>query len=137
MAEPAQVEERLQRLNLVLRTIHRVDQVILEERYRERLIEGICKSLVKMRGYYNAWVALLDRSGKFNIFAQAGLGKKFLPMAKQLELEGATKCGRKALAQRYPVVTNDPASSCTDCPLAKQYIGRGGITARLQHRGKL
>ncbi|MFC1924425.1 PAS domain S-box protein [Chloroflexota bacterium] len=137
MTEPAQLEGALQRLNLILRTIHRVDQVILKERFRKPLIEGVCKSLVRTRGYYNAWVALLDKSGNFGTFSQAGLGKKFLPLVKQLEIGGATKCGRKALARRHTVVINDPATSCTDCPLSKQYIGRGGITARLKHRGKL
>jgi len=137
VTEPAQLEGALQRLNLILRTLHRVDQVILKERFRKPLIEGVCKSLVRTRGYYNAWVALLDKSDRFDTFAQAGLGKEFLPLVKQLELEGATKCGRKALTRRHAVVINDPASSCIDCPLSKQYIGRGGITVRLKHREKL
>ncbi|MFC1925377.1 PAS domain S-box protein, partial [Chloroflexota bacterium] len=135
--DPDIVEEKLQRLNLILRTIRKVDQVILEERYRERLIERVCKSLVKTRGYYNAWVALMDGSGRFYTFAQAGMGKKFLPMQKQLELEGATECGRKALNRKRAVVINDPASSCIDCPLANKYTGRGGITVRLKHRGEI
>ena len=130
------VEEKLQRLNLILRTIRKVDQVVLEERFRGKLIEGVCRSLVKMRGYYNAWVALMDESGRFYAFAQAGMGKNFLPMQKQLEREGPTVCGKKALARKRAVVINDPASTCIDCPLSSQYTGRGGITARLQHRGK-
>ena len=137
MAEGKQTGERLKRLNLILRTIRSVDQVILEEKDRDRLIKGICDSLVKTRGYYNAWTALLDKSGQFTIFAEAGLGEDFLPLAEQLEREGATKCGQRALTQSTAVVINDPASSCSDCPLAEGYSGRGGITARLQYRGKL
>ncbi|MFC2059615.1 PAS domain S-box protein [Chloroflexota bacterium] len=137
MAERKQAPKKLKRLNLILRTIRTVDQVILEEKDRDRLIKGVCDSLVKTRGYYNAWVALMDKFGQFTTFAEAGLGENFLPLAEQLKKEGATKCGRKALAQSNAVVTNDPVSSCDDCPLSERYRGRGGITARLQYRGKL
>jgi len=132
-----QTGEGLERLNLILRTIRSVDQVILEERDSDRLIKGVCNSLVKTHGYYNAWIALLDKSGKFTIFAEAGLGGYFLPLAEQLEREGANECGQRALTQPRAVVTYDPASSCNDCPLAEKYSGRGGITARLQYRGKI
>jgi len=130
-------DERLERLNLVLRTIRSVDQVILEERERERLIKGICDSLVRTRGYYNAWIALLDKAGKFTTFAEAGLGERFSVLTEQLQNGRLTSCGESALAQSKAVVTNSPAASCTDCPLAKEYVGRGGITVRLQYRGNL
>jgi signal transduction histidine kinase len=114
-----------------------VDQIILEEGDRDRLIKEVCDSLVKTQGYFNAWIALLDRSGRFTTFAEAGLGEKFSALAEQLEGGRLTSCGESALTQAKAVVINDPASSCTDCPLAKEYIGRGGITARIQYRGKL
>jgi two-component system sensor histidine kinase DegS len=132
-----QTGERLQRLNLILRTIRSVDQVLLEEKDRNQLIKGVCDSLVKTRGYYNAWIALLDKSGQFATFAEAGLGDNFLPMVEQLKKNGATECERRALAQSGAVVTSDPSTSCKDCPLAEGYRGRGGITARLKYRGKL
>ena len=137
MTEERQVEDRVQRLNLILRTIRNVDQVILQEKDRDRLIKRICKSLVGTRGYYNAWITLLDKSENFTTFAEAGLGRKFLPLTTQLKRSGATKCGLKALAKRRAVVISDPALSCIDCPLAREYSGRSGIAARLHYRGKL
>jgi len=111
-----------------------VDQVILAEKERDSLLQGVCQSLVKTRGYYNVWIALLDDAGRFNTFAEAGLGQNFMPLVKQLKRDGATRCGQTALAQKSAVVINEPASSCIDCPLAEEYSGRGGITVRLQHR---
>jgi len=137
MTEDKKEEEKLQRLNLILRTVRSVDQVILEEIDRERLIHGVCESLVKTRGYYNAWIALLDKSGQFTTFAEAGLGERFLALVEQLKNGRLTSCGKSALAKPNAVVTNNPTSSCTDCPLAKEYIGRGGITARMLYRGNL
>ncbi|MFC1977214.1 PAS domain S-box protein [Chloroflexota bacterium] len=137
VTEPGQMQWRLQRLNLILRTIRNVDQIILEEGDHDRLIKRVCNSLVKTRGYFNAWIALLDRSGRFVAFTEAGLGEKFSVLAKQLESGRLTSCTQSVLTQSKAVVINDPASSCTDCPLAKEYTGRGGIAARLQYRGKL
>jgi len=137
VTEPNQTQRRLQRLNLILRTIRNVDQVILEERDRDRLIKGVCNSLFKTRGYFNAWIALLDESRRFTAFAEAGLGERFSALAEQLQSGRLTSCGESALEQSNAVVINDPASSCTDCPLAKEYIGRGGITAGLRYRGRL
>jgi len=130
-------EEKLQRLNLVLRTVRSVDQVILEERDRDRLIKSVCNSLVKTRGYYNAWIALLDKAGHFTTFAEDELGEGFLALTEQLKNGRLTSCAESALAQPSAVVINDPSSSCTDCPLAKEYAGRGGIAAALRYRGKL
>jgi len=100
------------------------------------MIKGVCDSLFKTRGYFNAWIALLGESGKFAAFAETGLGERFSLLVEQLKNGKLTSCGERALKTSSAVVINDPASSCTDCPLAKEYTGRGGITARLQYRGK-
>jgi len=65
------------------------------------------------------------------------LGKDFLPMANLLKGGTLTDCGKKALGQTEVVVTKDPLSTCTDCPLLDQYRGRGAMTIRLEHEGKL
>lgn len=130
--------ERLERVNLVLRTLRNVDQIILEETDKERLIEGVCRSLVATRGYYNAWILLLDKAGRHRMTAESGLGDAFLPLAEKLKRgEGPSTCGRQALEQASAVVVRDPVSTCADCPLSGAYKGRGGIASRLYYRGKL
>ncbi len=131
------MRERLGRVNLVLRTLRNVDQVILEETNRERLIKGVCQSLVAIRGYYNVWILLLDKDGKYEMTAESGLGNAFRLLDEKLKREGPSKCGRQALEQSSPVVVRDPVLVCTDCPLSGGYRGRGGITSRLYYRGKL
>lgn len=137
MADNKHMKDRLQRVNLVLRTLRSVDQLILEESDRKRLIKGVCRNLVATRGYYNAWILLLDDEGKYAMSAESGLGDAFITLVKKLKSEGPALCGQKALQQSNAIIVYDPVIVCTDCPLSGGYRGRGGITTRLWYRGKL
>ncbi|MBW1817246.1 MAG: GHKL domain-containing protein [Deltaproteobacteria bacterium] len=48
-----------------------------------------------------------------------------------------TRCAKQALTRSTPVLIKNPLSSCGDCPLAQNYRGRGGMTLRLEHDGKV
>ena len=137
MTDVKRAKKGIEHLNLVLRAIRKVNQLIVTEKDRNRLIKGICDNLIENRGYYNAWVALLDESGSLMTTAESGLGKKFLPMVEQLKRGKLTACAQRALVESAAVVTSEPASTCADCPLAKEYSGRGAITARLEHDGRV
>ena len=128
-----QAEEKTVHLNAVLRAIHKVHQLIISENDIDRLLKGICNNLVETRGYYNAWIAMIDESGDLAASAEAGLGRDFNPMIQKLKSGKLPECGRVALAQSDVVVTTDPLSTCKDCPLCKAYHGRGAMSARLVH----
>ena len=101
------------------------------------MLQSACDNLVETRGYHSAWIALLDEAGGLMTTAEAGLGEPFLPLVEQLKRGGLTACGRRALSQPGAVVTEDPLSTCTDCPLADKYGGRGTMTVRLEYGGKV
>jgi len=130
-------EEKIEHLNLVLRAIRSVNQLITREKDRDRLLQGACESLIETRGYHNAWIALLDESRGLVTTAEAGLGEEFVLMVERLERGEWTACGRGALVQSGVVVTEDPLSACADCPLAANYAGWGAMTVRLEHGGKV
>ncbi|MGD8229875.1 MAG: ATP-binding protein [Desulfobacteraceae bacterium] len=132
-----QEEEKIERLNMVLRAIRNVNQLLIKEKDRTKLLQGACDNLIENRGYYNAWMALLDESGRLVAGAESGLGKEFLPMAEQFERGAMTECAQRALMQAGVVLTQDPFSECTDCPLSDKYAGRGAITLRLEHAGRI
>jgi PAS domain S-box-containing protein len=131
------MEEKLQRLNLVLRTVRKVNQLLVKEKDRGRLIQGICDNLVENRGYYNAWIALFDGSGTLVATAEAGLGEEFMPMLERLKRGDLTECGQRALSQPGVALIEDPVTACVDCPLSRNYAGRGAMTARLEHESKV
>ncbi len=129
--------QKLEHLNLVLRTIRNVDELIVQEKDLNRLIQRICDNLVQNRGYHNAWIVVLDESGKLIASTEAGIGEEFSSIVESLKRSDLTDCAREALSQPGVVITEDPASACTNCPLSEGYAGRGAISARLEHGGKV
>jgi len=137
ITERKQMEQRIEHLNAVLEAIRNVNQLIAREKDRDRLLKGICDNLIETRGYHNAWLVILDESGGLVTTAEAGLDQDFLPMVEQLKRGQLTDCARRALKQPEVAITEDPPSTCTDCPLVNKYRGRGAMTIRLEHRGKV
>ena len=137
ITERKQAEEKIKHLNLVLRAIRSVNQLIVKEKNRESLLKGACNNLIKTRGYHSAWIALLNEGGKLETYAEAGIGKAFLPIVEMLKKGELTVCGNKALKQQEVVITEDTASTCSECPLAKKNSGRSVMTIRLEYSGKV
>jgi len=138
ITEHKQVEDKVQHLNLVLRAIRDNNQLIARGTDRDSLLKGACDTFVKTRGYYGAWIALLDESGKLVTAAEAGLGKNFLQVMDRLKRGELTHCGYKVLEKPGVLVMKDVSSECADCPVAKKEdTGRGAISVRLEHGGKV
>ena len=133
----AKAQAKVTHLNLILRSIRNVNQLIAMEKNRDKLLKGACERLTETRGYHNVWIALLDESVGLVTTAEAGLGEDFLPMVERLKRGELPACGQRALSEPGIVVTQDPLSTCTDCPLAGKYDDRWAMTIRLEHGGKL
>ena len=137
MVQRQRAEHKIQHINSVLHAIRSVNELIVQEKNRDQLLRSVCESLIQTRGYYNAWIALLDDSAKFAASAEAGLGTKFSAMLGKLGTGELTSCGRAALSQPDVVIINDPSITCIDCPLSADYSGRGAMTTRLEYEGKV
>ncbi|MGD9074198.1 MAG: LuxR C-terminal-related transcriptional regulator [Desulfobacteraceae bacterium] len=137
VSKRVEAAERIMHLNAVLYAICEVNELILKERNRKRLLNCLCDKLVGTRGYYNSWIALINESSELLDCVEAGLGDKFMPMLRQLESGKWTDRARKALRQSDILVTQNPVSSCQDCPLSNMYRGRGAMTKRLEYSGKV
>jgi len=131
--ERKRAEERIKHLNGVLRTIRSVNQLIVREKNRDRLLQDACACLIETRSYHNAWIVLLDESGGLVTTVEAGLGKGFLPMIEHMERGEWPACGQEALARPDVVAIKDPPSTCADCPLTANCGGGRAMTVRLEH----
>lgn len=130
-------EERIEHLNLVLRAIRNVNQLITKEKDRDRLIQSACELLIENRGYYNVWISLLDESGGIAATAEAGLGKDFSAVMEQITRGIWPECSAKALKQSPPVIIEKKTSGCADCPLSHLPADSGRMAVRLEYDGKV
>lgn len=130
-------EERVAHLTRVLRAISNVNQLIVREKDRGRLLQGACDVLVAGRGYYNAWIALLDAAGGLQAVAEAGLGEAFSLLADQLQRGELPRCGQLALVQPEAVVIEGSPAACNGCPLSVSHAGQDRMIVRLRHDSKV
>jgi PAS domain S-box-containing protein len=135
--ERKRAEEKIEHLNLVLRAIRNVNQIITREKECDRLLKSACNNIIENRGYNNAWMALFDDSGGLITTVEAGLGEDFLPMVEQLKNGFLPECIQRSLSQDEVVVIEDSVTVCTDCPFSRLHKGVGAMTARLEYGGKV
>jgi PAS domain S-box-containing protein len=129
--------EKVEHLSLMLRTVRSVNQLLAKEKDRTKLLQGVCNTLIENRGYYNSWIALLDKTGALVATNEAGLGEEFLKLVERLKQGELTQCTKRALMKSEIVLTKDPFYTCTDCPLSEKYAGRSAMTVRLERKGKI
>ncbi|MBN1834305.1 MAG: PAS domain S-box protein [Spirochaetales bacterium] len=136
ITERKQAQERIEHLNRVLQAIREVNQLIVRERSRPRLIQRTCETLLGARGFNAAWIVLTDRLPEGLESGQAGIPQPAFSGFTALFRAGKLPrcCG--ALKTRHPVViTKDPRAACTACPLAKACSETCALTAALRHEG--
>lgn len=134
--ERKQAEERVNHLNLVLKSIRNVNQLITMETDRGRLLKGACDNLVENRGYHNAWAVLFNENGKPEFVAEAGMDEAFSSLLEKLKRGELPRCARGAMAKDGVFTIDDINTECVDCPLAKRYRDSGAMSSRLEHGGK-
>lgn len=116
LTERRRDEERIRRLNGILRGLRRVDRLISRETDRRRLVESISETLIEYHSYEHAWIALLAEDVAVDapaetsapppgcdVFAHAGIGAAAPELRHKLtsgELDGrlgrALRCGNGA-----------------------------------------
>ncbi|MBW2600220.1 MAG: hypothetical protein JRC60_09225, partial [Deltaproteobacteria bacterium] len=69
----------------MLSAIRNVNQLVVMEKDRGRLIQRACGNLTETRGYHSAWIVLLDDAGRYVMSAESELGRDFLPMVEMLK----------------------------------------------------
>ncbi len=130
-------QERIEHLNLVLRAIRDVNQLIVREKNRGKLIREVCSTLTESRGYSTAWIMLFNERGKYSDSAESGLGKGFTPLLKELKCGNFPACVQLPQLRSGLVEIIDPSMTCADCPIADIYSDMGRITVWLKHAEKV
>ncbi len=137
IAEYKRAEDKIKHLNTILTSTRNIHHLISEVKNREHFIGEVCKTLVEDRTYHNAWIAIINESGKVVACADAGLGNNFELIIDKLNQDGFIYCSEKVLKQTGFITIEEPVSVCAGCPVSHMYNGRGAMSARLSHNGKL
>lgn len=128
--------KKIEHLNTVLNSIRDVNRLIIKEKKRKSLIEGICESLVANRGFHNAWIVLFDAENAVTANAEAGLGDEFERILEHIRNGDPTRCCVNALDGSRLLISEHPDQDCAGCPVSLSYRVRGAMSAPLTHNGK-
>ena len=131
------MEKKLRHINSVLYALRKIHRMIIAEKNRDRLIQGICDSLAGTSCYYSAWMVMLGRAGEYTQSTMSGPGEEFQSLQGQLKKNQAVPCLQKALARIDVVLTKDPPAACYGCPLAGQYGANAAMTVRLKYKDRI
>ncbi len=136
ITERRKSENRIRHLNLVLRAIRDVNQLITQEQNRRELLRRACRILTGTRGYRSAWICLSDSSGRLHAAAESGIESHFEKLRDALEEARVPACCRKALESDGVVVMRGTLRNCTACALPCIRRDTAALAAALRHAGR-
>ena len=136
MTESILASRRVEHLNTVLKGIREVNRLIIQAKDADSLIGEVCKKLVQARGYYHAWVALLDRQGRFVKARQVGMDEVKCQLAGIFEPGQGPPCLSGALEADGLTVIHNPSRTCVTCLLSNEYKERSAFVAPLRCSGR-
>jgi PAS domain S-box-containing protein len=128
-------QQTISHLNGVLRALRGINQLVAREHDRDRLLQGVCASLVDGQTYRHAWLALLDSSSRVVTAVEAGLGTLFAPIQARLARGEFPACMQRALASPGGAVFGSGAADCGDCPLRSRDAGGRAMAVQLTAGG--
>ncbi len=129
-------EAEIKHLNTILQAIRNINQLIVREQDRDRLIQGACDNLTKTRGYSSVWIALMNESGRILSLAESGIGEKFAAFAKRIMREGTVPCIEEIMAKQGVSVIEHFSENCPDCPLTDIHHDQENMAVRLTYSEK-
>lgn len=130
-----QAQESVQHLNRVLKAIRNINQLIMSEKDRSRLIEQACRILVQSRGFEAAMIILTDKSNHPVLYAQDGFSSALAPFDQSLEQGQLPQCCQHAMGNNEVCFIDKLSSTCRDCPLARDCRHCDTLCIALQYRG--
>ncbi|MBW2592622.1 MAG: PAS domain S-box protein [Deltaproteobacteria bacterium] len=130
------MEKNLRHLNSVLYALRKIHRLIIVEKNRDRLIQGICDNLAVTSGYYCVWMVLVDGAGRYMNSTGSGLGEEFRSLRTLLKKNQFVPCAQKSLARGDVVLTKNSCTACGACPLAGHYGTNAAMTVRMKHKDR-
>lgn len=121
------------RLNEVLRAIQSVNQLIVRETGRDRLIRQASDLLVESKAFDACWLVLME-DGRVDDYAYSGLTAEDVDLLlKHFDQGDVPVCATRGEGHLCRVADN-LGEACDNCPLRSVQKGKPVLTAALRHQ---
>ena len=134
--ERKKAERRIEHLNSVLKAIRNVNQLIIVERDRDRLLQKACDTLIETRGYDAAWLGYLQDDETFATVVGSGFSKNVTRFCRHVMNGNHPPCIKKALAQKDHLIVLDKSRECGDCFFKDACVSKDAVIIRIEHAGR-
>ncbi len=126
-------EEKIIHLNLVLKTIMKIQQLISTEKDPAILIDKTCDLLTRNRGYNSAWIILLDKKLNISNSAFTGLNYEFNVLENNIESGHLPACIKNLKKEGEVKIFRHRQKLCKNCPFAGKYLKNSVMAVSLSH----
>jgi len=139
-------EEKLLRLNAMLRAVRRVNKAIVDTPDIDGLIRKICGILVEDREFKHAWIALLDDDHRPLYYCDSPKLKDAEKLKSFLQAGQLPECIKDTKTEDGLIIASNPIEQCPDFPVMEglegyallgfefNYDGRVGYIALMANR---
>ncbi|MCD4692866.1 MAG: PocR ligand-binding domain-containing protein, partial [Calditrichales bacterium] len=130
-------EDRIKHLNGVLNAIRNVNQLILVEKDKDRLLQKSCDALIDARDYDLAWLGLLRDDNKFASVISSGMGKDIKHFKEKIMSGDHPPCVKRALIRKNHLIVVDKSKECENCFVKNTCEGKETAIIHVEHGGSL
>ena len=132
-----QTEEKILHLNRLLGAIRNVNQLIVQEKDRQTLIQQTCDTLTGVGEYTGVWIVLLGPDETILHVAESNPGGTLSSLHHYLEDNALPTCATDALATPGTVHLSEPCPAC-EGPTEDHFCDMHyGMTACLESNGTI
>jgi len=129
-------EGQITRLNSVLRAIRNVNELLVTEKDRSRLLRKSCDALIDARGYDAVWLSLFEDGKRFVEVVGSGLPEDVSRFSRRMVSGDNPPCIKDALASEETVLVMDKSRECKDCFFKDVCRGREVTILHVEHAGR-
>jgi len=133
VTERKQAEERIKRLNSVLKAIRNVNQMITVEKDRDSLLQKACNILIEARGYEAAGLGFSLDGKTFATVKGSGFREDISRFSEHLIGGDHPPCIRRIIAEKQKLVIVDNPGECGDCFFKDACAGKEAAIIRVEH----
>jgi PAS domain S-box-containing protein len=132
-----QTEKHIEHLNSVLKAIRNVNQLIVTERDRDRLLQKACDSLVEACGYDAAWLGYSRDGETFATVVGSGLREDVARFRERVMDGDHPPCIENALDRKAPsLMVVDKSKLCGACFFKNACTGKEIAIVRVEHASR-